>query len=61
MKTFIVVTAIAIVIIVVFQSFTLMSTNKTEEQKYTVILKDQDFEIWPAIFLVAMKLIQIYQ
>ena len=45
MKTFIVVTAIAIVIIVVFQSFTLMSTNKTEEQKYTVILKDQDFEI----------------
>ena len=45
MKTFIVVTVIAIVIIVLFQSFTLMSTNKTEEQKYTVILKDQDFEI----------------
>ena len=45
MKTFFVLTAIVIVSIVLFQSFTLMSTNKTEEQKYTVILKDQDFEI----------------
>jgi len=45
MKTFIVLTAIVIVTIVLFQSFTLMSTNKTEEQKYTVILNDKDFEI----------------
>lgn len=43
MKTFFVV--IAIVIMVLFQSFTLMSINKTEEQKYTVILKEKDFEI----------------
>jgi len=45
MKTFIVVAAIAIFIIVLFQSYTIMSANKTEEQKYTVILKDKDFEI----------------
>jgi len=45
MKTFIVVTVIAIILIVIFTSFTLMSANKTEEQKYTVILKDKDFEI----------------
>jgi len=45
MKTFIVLTTIAIVIMVLFQSFTLMSINKTEEQKYTVILKEKDFEI----------------
>jgi hypothetical protein len=45
MKTIILITAIAILIIVIFQSFTIMSVNKTEEQKYTVILKDKDFEI----------------
>ena len=45
MKTVIAITAIAIIIIVIFTSFTLTSSNKTEEQKYTVILKDKDFEI----------------
>jgi len=45
MKTIIVVTAIVIFLIVLFQSYTIMSANKTEEQKYTVILKDNDFEI----------------
>jgi len=45
MKTFIVITAIAIFLIVLFQSFTIMSANKTEEQKYTVVLKEKDFEI----------------
>ena len=45
MKTFFVIAAIAIFIVIIFQSYTLMSANKTEEQKYTVILKDKDFEI----------------
>lgn len=45
MKTFFVIIAIAIFIVVVFQSFTLMSATKTEEQKYTVVHKDKDFEI----------------
>lgn len=45
MKTFFVIVTIAIFIIIIFQSYTLMSANKTEEQKYTVIHKDKDFEI----------------
>jgi len=45
MKTLLVITAVAIFIVIIFQSFTLMSANKTEEQKYTVIHKDKDFEI----------------
>lgn len=45
MKATIIITSIAVVILVLFQSFTIMSSNKTEEQKYTVILKDNDFEI----------------
>ena len=45
MKTIIVFSSIAIILLVIFQSFTIMSANKTEEQKYTVILKDKDFEI----------------
>ncbi len=36
---------IAIFFISIFQTFTLMSANKTEEQKYTIVLKDKDFEI----------------
>jgi len=45
MKTLIIVTAVAVFLIVLFQSFTIVSANKTEEQKYTVIQKDDDFEI----------------
>ena len=45
MKTFFLIAAVAIFIVIIFQSFTLMSANKTEEQKYTVIHKDKDFEI----------------
>jgi hypothetical protein len=45
MKTFIVVAVIAITLFLLFQSFMSMSANKTEEQKYTVILKEKDFEI----------------
>lgn len=45
MKTFFVLIAIGIVLMVLFQSFTIMSLNKTEEQKYSVVLKEKDFEI----------------
>jgi hypothetical protein len=45
MKTLIIITTVAVFIMVLFQSFTIMSANKTEEQKYTVILKEKDFEI----------------
>jgi hypothetical protein len=45
MKIILIVVVVIIVIIVVFQSYTLMSSNKTEEQKYTVIRKEKDFDI----------------
>jgi hypothetical protein len=45
MKTLIVIMVVIFVIMVVFQSFTVMSANKTEEQQYTVIRKEKDFEI----------------
>ena len=45
MRTFYIICAIAVFIIVIFQSYTVMSANKTEEQKYSVILKDKEFEI----------------
>ena len=44
MKTNISVTAIAIIILLL-QSFTIMSANRTEQQQYTVILEEKDFEI----------------
>ncbi len=57
MKTIIIVSAIAIFILVIFQSFTIMSANKTEEQKYTVILKEKDFEIrfYPSATVATIK------
>jgi hypothetical protein len=45
MKLFLIITSLAIVLIILFQSFTIMSTKNTEEQNYTVIQKDNDFEI----------------
>lgn len=50
-------TVIAVFILVISQSFTLMSANKTEEQKYTLILKDKDFEIrfYPSVTVATIK------
>jgi hypothetical protein len=45
MKNPIAITIIAIFVLVLFQSYTIVSANRTEEQKYTVVLKDKDFEI----------------
>jgi hypothetical protein len=45
MKTVLITVAVIIAIFILFQSFTLMSVNKTEEQKYTVVHKEKDFEI----------------
>lgn len=57
MKTFIILTSIAIIILLIFQSLTLMSSNKTEEQKYSVILKDKGFEIrfYPSATIATIK------
>jgi hypothetical protein len=57
MKVIILIFVVIIVIFAVFQSYTLMSANKTEEQKYTVILKEKDFEIrfYPAATLATIR------
>ena len=45
MKMLIIILAVTIPIILLLQSFTIMSTNKTEEQKYSLVRKYKDFEI----------------
>ncbi|HEY5470630.1 MAG TPA: heme-binding protein [Bacteroidales bacterium] len=45
MKMLIIILAVVILIIILLQSFTVMSTNKTEEQKYSIIQKYKGFEI----------------
>ena len=45
MKTLIILGSVIIVLFVIFQSFTIMSTEKAEEQKYTVVFPDKEFEI----------------
>jgi hypothetical protein len=45
MKMLIIISAVIILIIFLLQSFTIMSTNKAEEQKYSLVRKYSDFEI----------------
>ena len=45
MKMFIIILAVLILLTLLLQSFIIMSTNKTEEQKYSIIQKYKDFEI----------------
>jgi len=45
MKVYIIILAIIILITLLLQSFTIMSTNKTEEQKYSLVRKYKEFEI----------------
>jgi hypothetical protein len=45
MKMFIIISTVVILLIIFFQTFIFMSTNKTEEQRYSVIQKYKDFEI----------------
>ena len=42
---FIIILAVSVLLTLLLQSFTIMSTNKTEEQKYSVVRKYKDFEI----------------
>ena len=45
MKAIIIIVIVIIVIFISFQTFALVSANKTEKQKYTVIYQDKEFEI----------------
>ncbi len=57
MKKSVLIPLILITVMILFQSFTNKNTNKTEEQKYTVIQKDQDFEIrfYPSATFATIK------
>jgi hypothetical protein len=45
MKIFIIILAVIILLTLLLQSFIIMATNKTEEQKYSLVRKYKDFEI----------------
>ena len=45
MKMFIIILVVVILLTLLLQSFIIISTNKTEEQKYSIIQKYKDFEI----------------
>jgi hypothetical protein len=45
MKMLIIILAVIILVTLLLQSFIVMSTNKTEEQKYSLVRKYKDFEI----------------
>jgi hypothetical protein len=57
MKTFILIVIIIVAIVLLLQFFIYRTTNKTEEQKFTLILKDKDFEIrfYPAATLATIR------
>jgi hypothetical protein len=57
MKTFIIIAVIAIITLIIFITPIIMAVNKTEEQKYTLILKEKDFEIrfYPATTIATIK------
>jgi hypothetical protein len=57
MKIIIIILIAAITVFLIFQSFMLMSVNKTEEQKYTVVYHEKDFEIrfYPATTLATVS------
>jgi len=56
MKTLIIISFALFILFFVLQSFTRMSVNKTEEQKYTVVYKDKEFEIrfYPAAIFASI-------
>ncbi len=45
MKIFIIIASVILVLFIVFQSFMVVAVNKTEEQNYSIILEEQNFEI----------------
>jgi len=57
MKTFLISASVILAIVFIFQSFIMASVNKTEEQNYTVIQKNQNFEIrfYPSATFATIK------
>ena len=57
MKILLIIFGIIILLFIGFQIFIFLSTNKTEQRKYTVVLKEKDFEIrfYPAAILATVN------
>jgi uncharacterized alpha/beta hydrolase family protein len=56
MKTFLIILSSLAVLFIIFQAYTTMSTNKSEEQPYKVIKAEKDFEIrfYPSITMATI-------
>jgi hypothetical protein len=56
MKTFLIILSSLAVLFIIFQSYTTMATNKSEEQPYKVIKKENDFEIrfYPSVTMATV-------
>jgi hypothetical protein len=56
MKTFLIILSSLAILFIIFQSYTTMATNKSEEQPYKVIKKEKDFEIrfYPSVTMATV-------
>jgi hypothetical protein len=56
MKTFLIILSSLAVLFIIFQAYTTMSTNKSEEQPYKVIKAEKDFEIrfYPSVTMATI-------
>jgi hypothetical protein len=56
MKTFLIIFSSLAILFIIFQSYTTMATNKSEEQPYKVIKKEKDFEIrfYPSVTMATV-------
>jgi hypothetical protein len=56
MKTFLIIPSSLAVLFIIFQAYTTMSTNKSEEQPYKVIKAEKDFEIrfYPSVTMATI-------
>jgi hypothetical protein len=56
MKTFLIIFSSLAILFIIFQSYTTMATDKTEEQPHKVIKKEKDFEIrfYPSVTMATI-------
>ena len=57
MKTTMIIAIAVLLILIITQSFTIMSTKNTENQQYTVVLKEKEFEVrfYPATTIATIN------
>lgn len=57
MKILLIITSVLVILFIVFQVYTVMATRKTNEQPYSVIKKEKEFEIrfYPSVPIATMR------